>query len=290
MPLPATIQLLRPNQWIKNIFVVIPTIFAGTFINTDILIKVLLTLVLFSIISSAVYCFNDIHDLEIDKQHPYKSSRPLASGAVSKTKATIISIFLSVLSLGTSIVFFEIRMTVVFMSYLFLNLFYTWKLKQFAIIDIVVISLGFLLRLEAGSIAGECVLSKWIVIIAFLLTLMLALGKRREDACPKNNSSNSHSKYTTSFIDSALTICAASVITSYFIYAIVPSSTRFITSDYLYTSGFPVVIGILRYLQICLQDNNGGNHSILIFKDSILKICILCYILSIIFCLYDTFL
>jgi 4-hydroxybenzoate polyprenyltransferase len=193
------IQLIRPEQWVKNLFVFLPMFFNGQLCNTPILISCTIAFVAFSLAASSVYCFNDIFDANSDKQHPKKSKRPIASGVISpKTAYTIMSICL-IMSVG--ILFFfekEIRLTLLGLIgfYFVMNIAYSVRLKHFAIIDVMIISIGFVLRIFVGKVAAGVWLSEWIVIMTFLLALFLAFAKRRDDVILYQNTGISPRKNT----------------------------------------------------------------------------------------------
>ena len=286
MNIKGYMRLMRPQQWVKNVFVLMPAFFAGTIVETAPLCDSLLAFAMFCMISSAVYCFNDMSDVESDRRHPVKRTRPIASGAVSMSGAAIFACFLTVASILGALWLLNAEVMWVIISYLALNILYTSILKKLPLVDISIVALGYVLRLLAGSFAADCTLSSWIVVIAFMLCLFLVLGKRREDGdALQSKKEGQRPVYSKPFIDIAMSITCAIVICAYLIYSIVPSSTRVINSPYFYTTGLPVIIGLLRYLQICMTTNSGGSHSAVLFKDFIIVGSIIVY-LAIYICLY----
>lgn len=232
-------------------------------------------------------------DADADRLSPAKCHRPVASRAISPLYAAILSLVLAFASFSLSIVFLDIRTLYILSAYLLINISYTFVLKRFSLIDIILISTGFVLRLWLGSMATGCVLSPWIVIVTFILSIFLALGKRREDVeyyKEKNLSLRiTAQKYSLKFIDAAMALSGAAVITSYFIYTIVPSDSRIITSDYFYITGLPVIVGVLRYLQICIDNNDGGAaHHKLLINDIVILLSIAFYLALFFFFLYGT--
>ncbi|MCM1111362.1 MAG: UbiA prenyltransferase family protein [Clostridium sp.] len=264
------LRLLRPANWIKNAFVIAPAFFAGELFNGSVMIRVLLAATAFCLGSSAVYSLNDVTDAESDRRNPGKSFRPVASGKISRTEALAIGGAAATASLVLSYFAGGASLICIIIGYLLLNAGYSLRLKRIAIADITIIAFGFILRLYAGSTAAGCPLSQWIVMLTFILTLFLALGKRREDASPL---------YSRRFIDSAMSLLGAAAITSYFLYTLFPNPGRIVTSPYLYTTGIPVVIAIIRYLQICVDDNRGAVHHRVIFRDPLIASCIAIYII-----------
>lgn len=177
-------RLIRVHQWIKNTFVFLPLFFSGHILNLGYIQKSLFAFFSFSLISSVVYIINDYLDIEYDREHPQKKNRPLASGAISKSTALIFCIFMLALNILFYVIgslYFHIdlyKLSIVIMIYFAMNLSYTFKLKHIAIVDVVVIAFGFVLRVLAGGYASEIYVSQWAILLTFLLALVLALGKR----------------------------------------------------------------------------------------------------------------
>lgn len=173
-------RLLRIRQWVKNIFVLAPLLFSGEFINFDALVRALFAFSLFCIASSATYIINDIHDIELDRNHPKKSkTRPLAAGIITVRKAVfLLCILYSILIFG----YFQLPFTVdVIIIYLILNIGYTFVLKYQPVIDIFTIATGFVLRVYAGAVAVEVPVSSWMFITTLCLALYLAATKRKQE-------------------------------------------------------------------------------------------------------------
>lgn len=178
------VSLIRPQQWVKNGFVLLPLFFGGQLLNLLCWEQAILTFLAFSLMASAIYCLNDLRDIEADRKHPRKRHRPLASGKLTPNHAIILMILLTLSSLVISLFLLgtaAIRVTAIILSYLLLNIAYCYKLKRYAIIDVFIISFGFVLRLVAGGIACDIWLSPWIVLMTFLLALFLAFAKRRDN-------------------------------------------------------------------------------------------------------------
>ena len=279
----SLIKLARPNHWIKNIFVMAPAFFAGTLAEPSVLAPVVIATFCFCLMSSAVYCFNDVRDAAFDRLSPEKCRRPVVSGAVSAGKATALAMTLVAVSLILAILCINARLVAILTAYLLINIAYTLYLKHLTLIDITIIAVGFLLRLWAGSVAAGCALSVWIVIVTFLLSLFLGLGKRREDVGYFEESGvnlrATAAKYSIKFIDAALALTGSATVTCYFLYTILPGGSRIITSEYFCISGLPVIVGILRYMEICIGSNKGGSHNRLLINDPVILICIVAYLI-----------
>ena len=179
------IKLLRPQQWMKNLFVFMPLFFDRHLFDAEYLIPCVLVFLAFCLAASGVYCFNDICDAEADRNHHEKCKRPIASGAVSKTAGFVT--MLVCFAVSAAILGFINRadgnnglLFIVVGTYVVMNFAYTLLLKQIAILDMFVIAVGFVLRVCAGGVATGIHLTHWIVLMTFLLALFLAFGKRRD--------------------------------------------------------------------------------------------------------------
>lgn len=177
IPMKEIILLLRPQQWLKNTFVFLPLFFHGDLTNVSLLCKAFLAFVCYSFAASAVYCFNDIYDVDADRKHPTKCKRPIAAGKVSQPQAYglmaaafALSVIIATCTLGDV----ALATIGVISCYFILNIAYCIRLKHFAIVDMFVIAIGFVLRIFVGGIVTSIVLSQWIVLMTFLLALFLA--------------------------------------------------------------------------------------------------------------------
>ena len=174
----AHIKIMRLHQWVKNSFILLPLFFGLKFNQTDTLFETLFVAFGFSFLTSAVYMFNDSLDIEQDKLHPEKKNRPLASGTISKNNA--YAQILILLCLGSLIVFFSTNSSIAYYLigfYLFQNLLYTLRLKHIALLDVFIISVGFVLRVLIGGAVSDVELSSWIVLMTFLLAFFLSIKK-----------------------------------------------------------------------------------------------------------------
>ena len=276
------LHLIRVHHYIKNILIFIPLFFAGNFFNPPMLYLLLIAFISFSLCSSSVYIFNDMCDLSYDLDHPQKKLRPLAAGLISKSAGIIFAI--ACLTVGLSLMFsLSVDAAFVLIGYLILNIFYSVYLKRFAIIDISCIAIGFVLRLVIGSIVAHISLSKWIIIIIFLLALFIALGKRKSDfftiKSKKINIRESLQGYNILFIDSSMTIIASVVIVSYIMYFSEINAAS-LYQNILGGITMPlVIIGILRYLQLINVYQTESSPVDIFYKDRFIQLIILCWLL-----------
>ena len=275
------ITLLRPHQYVKNLFVFMPLIFALN-LNLSGFTETALVFVLFSMLSSSVYVINDYCDIREDRRHPTKKNRPLASGAVSIKSGFILSGVLSSSSLVAAY-FLNSELLFVLLFYFLLNIAYSYKLKHIPVVDIFVIATGFVLRLFAGASVTNTHLSMWIVIITFLLAIFLALAKRRDDvllSMKGHNTRKSIDGYNLEFVNASMTLMAAVVIVSYLQYTVSAEVIGRIGSDNLFFSAFFVILGILRYMQITFVEGKSGSPTKIVLKDRFMQISILLWLIS----------
>lgn len=275
------IKLLRIRQYIKNLFIFAPILFA---FDTDIthLTNSLIAFILFSLIASSIYILNDYIDIEEDQKHPTKQFRPLASGTVDTKTALLLALTLSATSLILSALF-NMQLFIVLFIYFILNISYSMKLKHIAVVDIYIIATGFVLRLFAGSSVTDIKLSMWIIIMTFLLALFLALAKRRDDVILGLQGKQTRKNidgYNIEFINASMILMAGVVIVSYIFYTVSSGVIQRLNTENLYLTSFFVILGVLRYMQITFVEENSGSPTKIVFKDTFLKISIIAWLIS----------
>ncbi|HRG10116.1 MAG TPA: UbiA prenyltransferase family protein, partial [Cyclobacteriaceae bacterium] len=256
------IKLIRPKHWIKNLFLLIPVFFAGSLFQIERLELLGLGVVSFCLIASAVYIINDLKDIEVDRIHPLKRDRPLASGTVSKSKAILLLFTFILVGLSLSYwlnpIFFYLICV-----YLVLNVAYSLGLKNISIVDLFIVSLGFLIRIYSGGILAGVEVSHWLAIMILLLSLFLVLAKRRDDIVLQVKSQavirKTSSSYNLEFVNACLTIFAAVIVVSYIMYTVSPEVVDRFNSPYLFATTPFVIAGIMRYLQITIVEMNSGS-------------------------------
>ena len=288
------IQLTRPQQWLKNVFVMIPMFFGGSLLDTSDIKSSLTTFFAFSFIASSIYCFNDIVDVEADRRHPVKSKRPIASGAISMVQARLLMLFMLVCSLATLLLLDTMTHTLtvgaVLVIYYVMNLLYCSKLKQYAIVDVCIIAFGFVLRVLAGSYATDIVPSKWLVLMTFLLTLFLSFSKRRDDVLRMNETGEAPRKNTTrynlTFINQAITITASVTLVCYIMYTVSPEVVSRFHSDLLYLTSVFVLLGLLRYIQLTVVDQKSGDPTKMMLKDRFTQCVVLMWAMAFLVLIY----
>lgn len=271
--------LLRPAHWIKNFLVFVPVFFASQITDITKEPAIAWTFVAFCVASSIVYIFNDLHDVDEDRKHPVNRYRPIAAGDISRKKAYVVIstlLILLIFSLLKAKLWFPVVL------YICLNIAYTLILKHFAIIDISVISLGFVLRIIAGAMAANVFLTNWLIIITFLLALSIALGKRRSELMINQSYQipvrKSLSGYNLEFVNISLLILAAVTLMIYLFYCMSEQVAIRMGTGKIYLTAFPVILGFIRFLQIILVQHDVRSPIEILLNDRFIQIILLLWI------------
>lgn len=290
------IKLMRPHQWMKNTFVFLPLFFDRHLMDVEFLVPSLLVFVAFCFAASGVYCFNDIYDVEVDRLHPIKCKRPVASGAVSKTVA--YSVMVSCFAIAFTLLTFgnfeigggRLRLYGIILFYILMNIAYCVKLKQIAVVDVFIIAVGFVLRILAGGFATGIYLSHWIILMTFLLALFLAFAKRRDDVVMFEESGvmirGNVNRYNLAFMNQVIAVVGTLTMMCYIMYTVSPETMERFQSPYIYTTSIFVLAGIIRYLQITIVDVNSGSPTKVLMKDRFLQACIIGWVLTFVVIIY----
>ncbi|MFZ5985803.1 MAG: UbiA prenyltransferase family protein [Bacillota bacterium] len=277
------IQLIRPHQYSKNLFMFLPAFFALKIADIAVILKLWLAFAIFSLIASTVYVINDIRDIEYDKEHPIKRNRPLASGKIQVKHAAFTAILFALTGFTVS-VFLNMQMFYLVVLYFILNILYSVKLKHIAIVDICIIAVGFCIRVFVGGVIADVELSEWIILMTFLLAVFLALAKRRDDVLIFLKSGDKPRKnidgYNLEFIDASMIIMASVVIVSYIMYSVSFEVTSRLHTDKLYITVLFVILGILRYLQITFVENRSGSPTEIFLKDRFIQFSVAAWLLT----------
>jgi len=272
--------LMRPEHWVKNLFLFIPAFFAARLDEPSVLYNAMMGFVAFCLIASAVYVLNDMVDATQDRNHPDKNRRPVASGAISIRQAIAILVLLLFFSTALA-AYLSASMLIFSLLYFVINLFYSFSLKHIAIIDISLIGLGFLLRIFAGGAVTGVAVSQWLIILTFLLALILGLAKRRGEyviAMGENNFRKALEGYNLPFLDVGITVCSTVAIVAYLMYCFSPEVTERMGSSQIYFTAFFVILGILRYLQLTLVFNKTESPTRALLRDLFLQLVLLAWI------------
>ena len=287
-----TLLLIRPQQWIKNGFVLIPMFFGGRLLNADDVIASVVTFFAFSFAASAIYCFNDIVDVDADRRHPVKCHRPIASGAVSVPTAYALMAVLALLS--ALLLFFlpqragETAGIVAF--YFLLNMAYCIWLKRHAIIDVCTVAFGFVLRILAGGMACDVAVSNWLVLMTFLLALFLSFAKRRDDVLRMNETGEpprrNTIRYNLTFVNQAITITGTVTLVCYIMYTVSPEVVSRFHAPYLYLTSIFVLVGLLRYMQLTVVDEVSGDPTKILLRDRFTQAIVVAWLMAFLLIIY----
>lgn len=277
------IKLVRVKHWVKNLFLMLPLFFGGELFAFEKYGDFLIGILAFSLVASSIYIINDYRDIESDKMHPEKSKRPLASGAVSKTEALVILAIFLIAGFGIAY-YLKTKFMFVIGIYFLMNLAYSFGLKNFPIVDIIIVALGFNLRVKAGGVLGNIAVSEWLTMMIFLLALFLAVAKRRDDILIKISSGLDMRKsvkgYNLDYINAILSVLSGVILVSYILYTLSPTTIQHFNTHRLFYTSLFVFAGIMRYLQIALVDNNSGSPTNLLYKDRFIQVSMVLWLLS----------
>lgn len=260
--------LLRPQQWVKNLFLWPVLLLTPTVLTWSHVALVAQATLVFCCASSMVYIVNDWCDREADRAHPVKRHRPLAAGTVSPGAAAAL---LGGLAVGLGLTIFDLswRFQLVAGGYLALNLLYSFALKRVAILDVLCIAMGFVLRVVGGGVVVAVAPSAWLLIITGLLALFLALAKRRDDLVHALGSEHRRSLegYNLAFLDVSVPVVLGTLLVAYLTYTTDTAVMARLGTTNVYTTSPFVVAGILRYLQITYVEERSGNPTRIALSD-----------------------
>lgn len=283
------LPLLRVPHYIKNFYVFLPLFFSGELLNYPKITSALIVFFAFCMAASSIYIINDLMDIEFDQQHPVKKNRPIPSGKISKVEAYVLAVILFIVAMliASSV---SLKILGVVFCYFLLNIFYSVKLKNYALIDVTIISIGFNLRVIAGGIACGIVISKWLMIMVFLLSMFQALSKRMDDLYLMLQDANKQVRvsihgYSIEFLQIVLSMLTGVMLVCYIMYIISPEIT-FRLGEYSYFTTLFVLLGLLRYLQFTFVKKTSGSPVKILTNDHFIQLSILFWLLSFAFLIY----
>ncbi len=282
------LKLLRPRQWLKNIFIFAGLIFSRQFLDVGSVEKSLFAFVVFSLLSSSGYIINDILDYREDREHPVKSKRPIAAGRITKWRAVFVSVSLFVISLfgayslGNGFLY-------VCLIYSALMVAYSIGIKNIVILDVLFVAVGYVLRAIAGAVVIAVEISSWLLLCTLLIALFLAISKRRTEIVLLGEGAVKHrrilSQYSLGLLNQMMAIVTAACIVAYCLYTLAPETVeKFGTRNLIYTIPF-VVYGIFRYLYITFQKVETDIPERVLLSDLPLQLCLLGWIVTCVFVL-----
>lgn len=281
------IQLLRPLQWLKNGFVFAPIFFSSNLLKWELFWPTLIVFASFCLISSSIYCFNDLRDVDADRMHPKKCKRPIASGAVSIMGGYTMMLICTIGALAILPFSQSPNLPYLYLiigAYWVMNIAYCLRLKQYALIDVTIIAIGFVMRVLIGGLTTDIWISHWLVMMTFLVTLFLAFTKRNDDYRIYEQTGQkprvSITGYNKTFINEATAIVASVTMVCYIMYTMSEEVITRMGTRYVYLTSGWVLAGMLRYLQNMIVFGLSGSPTKSLIKDRFIQFCVLGWIVS----------
>jgi 4-hydroxybenzoate polyprenyltransferase len=267
----AIIQLIRPKQWVKNLFVFAPLVFAKDLFIADFVVASLRAFAAFCLTASAIYIINDLQDVDADRAHPKKKSRPIAAGVISPAQALIICALLLIVDVAL-VWGMRKHFHVLLSAYFLINLAYTYKLKEIFLLDVFIVAAGFMLRVLSGAYAIGVAVSSWLVLCSLFISLFLGFAKRRGELVLQQTSGSMLERkvlqsYTVDLIDQMLTITAAATVISYAMYTVAPRTMEVFGTEKLIYSTLFVIYGVFRYMYLIRTTDSVENPANVVTSD-----------------------
>jgi 4-hydroxybenzoate polyprenyltransferase len=282
----ALLKSVRPRQWPKNAFVFAAVVFAPKLSDLVAVAESFGAFVAFCLAAGAVYLINDVWDLERDRQHPIKKNRPIASGELSTGAALGSSLVLILAALALAL-YLDARFAIVVAAYFLMNLVYTFYLKEEVILDVLLIAIGFVLRVQGGGFAIDVEVSNYLWLCTILLAVLLALGKRRHELIMLEDAANHRAilkEYSPQLLEQMMGVMTASTLVAYALYTQDPEAMGG-QKNLIWTVPF-VIYGIFRYLYLIHKKDQGGDPAEILFEDWRMTLNILLWLGSAIFLIY----
>jgi 4-hydroxybenzoate polyprenyltransferase len=269
---------IRPREWIKNSFLFAALFFSQNLLTPVLVLRTFLAFGLYCLAASGVYLMNDIKDRDEDKKHPQKRTRPIASGALPVVWAAPATVVLLLLAIGGAWLL-RPALGLIIASYVLLNIAYSHGLKHVVILDIFVIAAGFVLRVVAGAVVIDVIISHWLLICTMLLALFLSFSKRRCELVTLAQEASQHrhvlAEYDLPFLDVMIGIVTSAVLMGYTLYTVSSETMAKFHTDRLLLTVPIVLYGIFRYLYLVYHRNYGGNPAHTLLTDGPLRLSLL---------------
>ncbi|RYY07961.1 MAG: prenyltransferase [Sphingobacteriaceae bacterium] len=276
-------SLLRVPHYLKNLYIFLPLFFSGEILILEKVLQTIPVFISFCLIASSIYIFNDLMDIDFDLQHPVKKNRPIPSGKISKIQAYSFAAFVALIAL---LIAYNTSKPVLYivLSYFLMNILYSVKLKNHALIDVTIISIGFDLRVLAGGFVAGILISKWLIIMVFLLSMFQALSKRMDDLYlmakdDKAQMRRSIHGYNIEFLQIVLSMLTGVLLVCYIMYIISPEVIARL-GEYSYFTMIFVLLGLFRYLQFAFVKKTSGSPVKILINDRFIQLCIAFWVLS----------
>ncbi len=275
--LPAIVRALRPEQWLKNGFVLVPLVFAGRIRDLAAWHAGLVAVAAFCAAASATYLVNDVLDRKEDRLHPEKRSRPVAAGLVSVPFALVTALLLAAAG-AVAAWWLPEPFLLILVGYVVITVLYSSLLKTLVFVDVLVLALGFVLRVTGGAVAVQVPESRWLLLCAYLLALYLALGKRRAELVLLGEEAGSHrvvlGHYTLPMVDQAISVVLGATVLAYTLYTVAPDTVAKVGSEGLMATVPVVLYGLFRYLYLLHRHELGGSPTRALLTDRPLLACV----------------
>lgn len=268
------IKLMRVKHYLKNFLIFIPLLFSGEFLEFNKLFLTFLGLISFCLLSSAVYCINDIKDIESDKVHPIKRNRPLASGKISKTSAIIFMVVMFIVSIVIMfpIIKISILPVIIELIYFILNIAYSFGLKRIPIVDVVILVSGFVIRLLFGAMITSIEISNWLYLTVMAGSFYLGFGKRRNEIIKQGDKSRDVlKKYNKEFLDKFMYVCLILSVVFYSLWCIDTKTIERIGNNYMIWT-IPLLLIIFMKYSLNVENDSFGDPVDVILNDKVLMI------------------
>lgn len=271
---------LRPKQWVKNLLIFAPLFFSGQVFTHLLLKNSLQGFFIFSLVVSGGYLINDVFDKNIDSKHPFKNKRPIAKGSIKPSTAILIA---SLMNFTGLIWAYKLNLPFFFITLIYLVImlgYHTW-LKNYVLLDIIIVSSGYILRIIGGGALINVEPSPWLLLVTFSLSLFLVVSKRMGEIknIQPENRRKSLSFYSENMLNNMLVVSTTLTITAYAIYAFISTNNPVINRSILQLSVLPVIFGIFRYLYLVDRNNRGEEPEEELFRDFPLLISVLIWII-----------
>ena len=290
-PSPArdVLQLLRPAQWSKNAILFGALLFSKHLFDPPEVLRVVAAFASFCLVASAAYVMNDLRDADRDRRHPQKRFRPIPAGRVSPNTALLVGIGAGVggLALAAALGMSFLALVAFYLAW---QVAYTFLMKEIVILDVMALSVGFVVRAVAGGVVIDVPISPWLVICTFLLALFMGFAKRRHEVILLDAGAADHRRslreYSPYFLDQMIAVVTASTVVAYAIYTVSPEVQEKLGTQYLYVTIPFVLFGIFRYLYLVHQKEEGGNPTQIMLTDAPLIVDVLLWAMTAAFVLY----
>jgi 4-hydroxybenzoate polyprenyltransferase len=277
----ALIRSLRPEQWLKNGFVLAPVVFSGRLDDTSVWLESMVAVAAFCAASSAVYLVNDVIDRDADRRHPSKRARPIAAGEISVGAALIAAAFLGAVAMAAAWAMGG-WFPMVLGGYILLVILYSAILKRVVFVDVLVLEAGFVLRVVGGAVAIDVPVSRWLLLCAYLLALYLALGKRRTELALLGEGAGTHREvlghYTLDLVDQAISVVLGATVLAYTLYTVADDTVEKVGSEGLMITVPIVLYGLFRYLYLLHRSEMGGSPTRVLVTDRPLLITVVVWL------------